>query len=236
MRAALTPVRISSVGLPRRVRHRLADGNSPAPQGSSMRMRHGRGEIALTPGATLSMKTRFGGPLVAQTSRGRLAQPCEAGSRPGRKCLQMRPFGELRRRPSLCPTRPVTPEVAGSSPVAPVSRKCLQTGMSCCLNRTRASLRGRNPWPKRSARNTCKHGLSRMSLCAGRTNAKAHRIDAATLTEVRRLKLLSERRGRACAEAAGSRRSARSRRARRPGRAAGRGARRGRTMIASGLD
>ena len=45
---------------------RLADGNSPAPEGSSMRMRHGRGEITLTPGATLSMKTRFGGPLVAR--------------------------------------------------------------------------------------------------------------------------------------------------------------------------
>jgi hypothetical protein len=36
------------------------------------------------------------------------------------KCLQMPPFGVDRRRASLFLTRPVTPEVAGSSPVAPV--------------------------------------------------------------------------------------------------------------------
>jgi hypothetical protein len=37
----------------------------------------------------------------------------------GEKHLQMRPFRDVRRRASSCPTRPVTPEVAGSSPVAP---------------------------------------------------------------------------------------------------------------------
>jgi hypothetical protein len=31
----------------------------------------------------------------------------------------MNTFRGVRRRASLCPTRPVTPEVAGSSPVAP---------------------------------------------------------------------------------------------------------------------
>jgi hypothetical protein len=41
----------------------------------------------------------------------------------------MTTFGEVRRRASLCLTRPVTPEVAGSSPVAPV--KVLQIG--CCV-------------------------------------------------------------------------------------------------------
>jgi hypothetical protein len=44
------------------------------------------------------------------------------------KHLQMRLFGGVRRRASPCPTRPVTPEVAGSSPVAPV--KSLQIGRS----------------------------------------------------------------------------------------------------------
>jgi hypothetical protein len=32
----------------------------------------------------------------------------------------MKAFRDVRRRASSCPTRPVTPEVAGSSPVAPV--------------------------------------------------------------------------------------------------------------------
>jgi hypothetical protein len=39
--------------------------------------------------------------------------------RHGKKGLQMSLFKDVRRRASLCPTRPVTPEVAGSSPVAP---------------------------------------------------------------------------------------------------------------------
>jgi hypothetical protein len=34
----------------------------------------------------------------------------------------MRPFRDVRRCTSSCRTRPVTPEVAGSSPVAPVYR------------------------------------------------------------------------------------------------------------------
>jgi hypothetical protein len=43
----------------------------------------------------------------------------ESMSRRGKKCLQMIPYGGNRRRPSSCLTRPVTPEVAGSSPGAP---------------------------------------------------------------------------------------------------------------------
>jgi hypothetical protein len=42
------------------------------------------------------------------------------------KYLQIGPFRGVRRRTSSCPTRPVTPEVAGSSPVAPVSLFALQ--------------------------------------------------------------------------------------------------------------
>jgi hypothetical protein len=37
-----------------------------------------------------------------------------------KNALQMRLFRPARRWASLCPSRPVTPEVAGSSPVAPV--------------------------------------------------------------------------------------------------------------------
>jgi hypothetical protein len=44
----------------------------------------------------------------------------------------------IRRSPSFLPARPVTPEVAGSSPVAPVTP--LQIGVLCCLIR-----RGRPP-------------------------------------------------------------------------------------------
>jgi len=40
------------------------------------------------------------------------------------KAQQTMLFEAARRRPSLSPTRPVTPEVAGSSPVAPVKRPC----------------------------------------------------------------------------------------------------------------
>jgi hypothetical protein len=40
--------------------------------------------------------------------------------RRAKKDLQMRPFRGVRCQASLYPTRPVTPEVAGSSPVAPV--------------------------------------------------------------------------------------------------------------------
>ena len=41
------------------------------------------------PPASLSMKTRFRGPLVAQTSIGRFAQPCGAEERRGGKFLQL---------------------------------------------------------------------------------------------------------------------------------------------------
>jgi hypothetical protein len=52
---------------------------------------------------------------------------------PGKKGLQMTTFRDVCRRSSLCLTRPVTPEVAGSSPVAPV--KYLQIRMLRCHNR-----------------------------------------------------------------------------------------------------
>src|SRR5829696_4893313 len=43
----------------------------------------------------------------------------------------MKPFEGVLRRASLCPPRPVTPEVAGSSPVAPVENT-LQISTFCC--------------------------------------------------------------------------------------------------------
>jgi hypothetical protein len=44
----------------------------------------------------------------------------------GGKYLQMRPFRGVRRQSSVSLTRPVTPEVAGSSPVAPASKALLK--------------------------------------------------------------------------------------------------------------
>ncbi len=44
----------------------------------------------------------------------------ESGRAQAQKFLQMLPFCDVRRCASSSPTRPVTPEVAGSSPVAPV--------------------------------------------------------------------------------------------------------------------
>ena len=41
-----------------------------------------------------------------------------------RKAAAISPFDGIRGRPSATPTRPVTPEVAGSSPVAPVKNPC----------------------------------------------------------------------------------------------------------------
>jgi hypothetical protein len=41
-----------------------------------------QGDLSRSPAAALSMKTRSRGPLVAQTSVGRLAQPCGAGLTP----------------------------------------------------------------------------------------------------------------------------------------------------------
>jgi hypothetical protein len=41
--------------------------------------KHAASPTSLSPGAALSTKARFRGPLVAQTSTGRLAQPCDAG-------------------------------------------------------------------------------------------------------------------------------------------------------------
>jgi hypothetical protein len=46
------------------------------------------------------------------------------------KCLQTTAFRDVRRRASWCPTRPVTPEVAGSIPVAPVSKSACKWGLA----------------------------------------------------------------------------------------------------------
>ncbi len=51
-------------------------------------------------------------------------------------------FRGARRRASLCPTRPVTPEVAGSSPVAPVFQSACNRHLACCRIRREFSLRG----------------------------------------------------------------------------------------------
>jgi hypothetical protein len=81
----------------------------------------------------------------------------------------MRLFGGVRRRTSSSPTRPVTPEVAGSSPVAPVSLKCLQIGRLYCLLRRSSGC----SWPNHGPRPGKKRPANRRlagELVAGRTN------------------------------------------------------------------
>src|SRR5918999_679901 len=82
--------------------------------------RHAPPRISLVPRVSLSMKTRFRGPLVAQTSIGRTAQPCgvEGTQRPKVPAKEA-----VRRRSS---SGVVVPDSAchaggrGSSPAAPV--------------------------------------------------------------------------------------------------------------------
>jgi hypothetical protein len=64
------------------------------------------------------------------------------------KYLQIGPFRGVRRRTSPCPTRPVTPEVAGSSPVRSRLLNYLQIGTLRCLLRRRS----RCSWPNRGPR------------------------------------------------------------------------------------
>jgi hypothetical protein len=118
----------------------------------------------------LSLKTRFRGPLVAQTSVRRLAQPCGAEPTVERKA----PANERvqgRSSPGV-----VVPDSAchagGRGFESRRSRllKCLQTGTSCCLSRRSNLLRGPIPWPKRLAQNACKIVISWSSLYSGRTN------------------------------------------------------------------
>jgi hypothetical protein len=62
---------------------RHADRKLNEPQRRFSRRGH---DLNVPPGGVaLSTRARFRGPLVAQTSIGRLAQPCEAGSPPGQK-------------------------------------------------------------------------------------------------------------------------------------------------------
>jgi hypothetical protein len=70
----------------------------------------------------LSRKARVRGPLVAQTSIRRLAQPWRSRLTGAQNYLQMEPFRGVHPQASWHLTRPVTPEVAGSSPVAPASK------------------------------------------------------------------------------------------------------------------
>jgi hypothetical protein len=66
-----------------------------------------------------------------QTSEIALAQPCASESREARRPAWIERFRVNRRQPSRPFKRPVTPEVAGSSPVAPVENT-LQLGRFCC--------------------------------------------------------------------------------------------------------
>ena len=106
-----------------------------SPQGA--RRTHAR--ASHTKRQVLSIETRSRGPLVAQTAIERFPQPCEVELR-REKPLQTRPFRDVCREASLCLPRPVTPEVAGSSPVAPVlSPPVSSPGVSGALRRPASS-------------------------------------------------------------------------------------------------
>jgi hypothetical protein len=103
----------------------------------------------------------------------------ERGRRSGEKCLQTSPFTGARRRASFYPIRPVTPEVAGSSPVAPV--KSLQIGIFCRLSGRkrppafripRSSRTGSSPSAPLGAANprTVDDRPHRRASCGSRTN------------------------------------------------------------------
>jgi hypothetical protein len=105
---------------------------------SSMDIRHPQWSMA-----GRSRLTTFRGPLVAQTSMRRLAQPCEAGAASGRKA----PVTEAIRRSSSPGV--VVPDSAchaggrGFESRRSRSTKPLQTGMfSCLLRRDKPSLKG----------------------------------------------------------------------------------------------
>jgi len=80
-----------------------------------------RGPARPAQAVTLPRETRF---FVAHSwPKRRLddwVNHAEQGGVEGEKHLQMSVFGDERRRVLWHPIRPVTPEVAGSSPVAPV--------------------------------------------------------------------------------------------------------------------
>ena len=84
------------------------------------------------------------------------------------KCLQMGPLRGVRRRASLCRTRPVTPEVAGSSPVAPAYKNtCKYPPVLLSRIRHGKARRGPIPWPKPLGENACKIAVSMRDLVAG---------------------------------------------------------------------
>ena len=137
--------------------------------------------------AASSAMTTFRGPLVAQTSIGRLAQPCGAEDTRQRTVPANEPVQGVRRRASLCLTRPVTPELAGSSPVAPVEN-ILQIKAFCCQSwRRRPPVSHRPPalilHAKQSAsetENCCKPACSVAGLGAWKGNVpQSSRADPA---------------------------------------------------------
>jgi hypothetical protein len=107
-------------------------------------------------GRLTSRLTTFRGPLVAQTSIGRLAQPRGAESASGRKMPANSP---VRRHSSPGVVVPDSACHAGGRGFeSRRSRllKCLQIGTLCCQERRAARSRGPNPWPKRFAQKACK--------------------------------------------------------------------------------
>jgi hypothetical protein len=100
----------------------------------------------------------------------------EASRPPRGKRLQMSLFGGVRRRPSYCLNRPVTPEVAGSSPVAPAkvpaNRQVVLSQQTPDLRRLHRPFRGKTRNGQKTARNPVARcrvqaGLAALRLSAG---------------------------------------------------------------------
>jgi hypothetical protein len=118
---------------------------------------------------SLSLETRFRGPLVAQTSAGRLAQPCGAESAAGQKVpanarVQRRSSSGVVVPDSACHAGGRGFESRRSRP-----SKCLQTGTFCCPIRRLNRARGPIPWPKRIDQTSCKMRHSTPVVVSGRT-------------------------------------------------------------------
>src|SRR5437667_4316392 len=110
------------------------------------------------------MKTRFRGPLVAQRRSDDWLNHAERSQPRSEKRLQITSFRRVRHRASLCPTRAVTPEVAGSSPVAPASKfPCKQEFLLSLTTPERRLVV--HSWPEAETQNTCKSRF-RVAACA----------------------------------------------------------------------